>query len=267
MWKWPFSFYSAFDQDLTVKFFTNYLITTYCRAAPYFIGILAAFFLRDPVNVRRPSFLAVVSGWILALLGIAIVVFGLVPGFNGFPLSVDAAAAFNSLSHVVWAGALAWIAYSCVTGAVKGADRVLGWTMWRPLSAISYSVYLIAPIVIAAYYLSREEAVRFSHWNTVRISSWRSHRHISCCTWLIDWLTDQSINCWIQSLFHWLIDFRELVFEFWFFSIQLVIFGGNLVISVALGFIVYIFIEAPVRSLVQLVWRRTVSRSYDIAAD
>ncbi|OQV20744.1 Nose resistant to fluoxetine protein 6 [Hypsibius exemplaris] len=204
---------SAFDQDLTIKYFTSYLITTYCRAAPYFIGILAAFFLRDPAAVRKLGFFAVICGWFVALLSIAVVVFGLVPGFNGYPLSVDAAAAFNSLSHVAWAVALAWIAYSCMTGAVKGVDRVLGWSMWRPLSTISYSVYLISPIIICIYYLSREETIRFSHWNT------------------------------------------------------LVVFGGNLVISFVLGYVVYIFIEAPVRSLVQLLMRRPTARKYSVNDD
>ena len=112
--------------------------------------------------------LAVGVGWVLALVGLGTVVFGLLPGFNGHPLSVDASAAYNSLSHVVWAAALAWIFYSCITSSVKMVERVLSWSAWVSVSTMSYSVYLVSPIVISAYYLSRETSIHYSLFNAVR---------------------------------------------------------------------------------------------------
>lgn len=158
---------SAFDEEVTIRYFTQYLITTYCRAAPYFFGIVAAHYLRKPEDLPKLSYLWRVFGWIVTMLGIAIVVFGLVPAFNGYPLSTSAAAAFNSLSHIIWSLALAWIAYICVTNHGGLVECFLGWRFWTPFSTISYSTYLFSPIMICVYYLSREEPIRFSHYNAV----------------------------------------------------------------------------------------------------
>ncbi|GAU88661.1 hypothetical protein RvY_01312 [Ramazzottius varieornatus] len=198
---------TTMDQELTLRFFTSHLITTYTRAAPYFIGIAAAHFLKDPPNVRRVSSLALGAGWALALTGMGLVVFGLLPGFNGYPLSVDAAAAFNSLSHVVWAASLAWIFYSCITSSVKVVEHVLGWSAWIPISTMSYSVFLVSPIVISAYYLSRESTIHFSHY-----------------------------NAWI-------------------------LFLGNLAMCLIAGFVIYILVEAPMRSLTKHILTRRRGRS------
>ncbi|XP_055357686.1 nose resistant to fluoxetine protein 6-like [Paramacrobiotus metropolitanus] len=193
---------STFDQNLILRYFNEYLIATYCRASPYFFGIAAAYYLRRPSEVVRLSLLARVIGWIIALIGLGIVVFGLTPGFNGYPLSVDASAAFNSLSHIVWSCSLAWVAYNCALGFGGLVQHFLEWKLWLPFSMISYSVYLFGPVMICIYYLSREEPIRFSHYNAITL--------------------------------------------FW----------GNLVFSVLAGLAVYLFIEAPIRSLSKLCLER-----------
>ena len=215
------------DQELSLQYFTSYFITTYTRAAPYFIGIAVAHFLKDPPNVRRIGTLALGIGWVVALLGLGTVVFGLLPGFNGSPLSVDASAAYNSLSHVVWAAALAWIFYSCITSSVKIVEHVLGSSVWIPLSTMSYSVYLVSPIIISAYYLSRETTIRFSLFNAVRFPLFFLCR------------------CELIRLI----------------SLQFFLFWGHLVMSLLAGFVIYVFVEAPIRSLTKHFLTRRRSRS------
>ncbi|MCP9261959.1 Nose resistant to fluoxetine protein 6 [Dirofilaria immitis] len=129
-------------QDLNT-YWPDVYVKPYIRCNPYIIvennnrmgsvyhfGLLAVFGL---YNYARTGYISEVERIIYALFG-----------RNAYALS------------------LAWITFACATGYGGAINHILGWRAWIPLSRTTFCAYLIHPILLQIYYLSRPHAFHFT---------------------------------------------------------------------------------------------------------
>ncbi|XP_037929232.1 nose resistant to fluoxetine protein 6-like [Teleopsis dalmanni] len=96
--------------------------------------------------------LTVATGWILAMLNLFVLIFGLYRA----QLSRLIAAAYSSLSHSAWALSLAWITIACSTGYGGYINTFLSASWLYPFSRVTYCAYLVHPIVIRSMALNSD---------------------------------------------------------------------------------------------------------------
>ena len=69
--------------------------------------------------------------------------FGIYPNFNGNPLTRVENILYQSTSRILWAFALGFIIFSCSMKKGGFVNDILCWTVWVPLSRLSFCAYLI----------------------------------------------------------------------------------------------------------------------------
>ncbi|KXJ26852.1 Nose resistant to fluoxetine protein 6 [Exaiptasia diaphana] len=65
-------------------------------------------------------------------------------------------------SPFAWALSLAWVIYVCHAGFGGLVDNILSARFWIPLSRLTYSVYLVHPMVLGAFYGSLQSTVAYT---------------------------------------------------------------------------------------------------------
>ncbi|GFR70558.1 nose resistant to fluoxetine protein 6-like [Elysia marginata] len=127
-------------------------ISPYCRMGPYLAGMLCgyALYYMDGRRVRLHRAL-VVLGWVASAAIALTVLYGLKDYFNGKEMSLHLAATYNALSRTAWGVSVAWVIFSCSTGYGGVVNTFLSWSVWVPLSRLTYVVYLIHIIVIIVW--------------------------------------------------------------------------------------------------------------------
>ena len=106
--------------------------------------------------------------WLCSLATLAAILLAMQPAMNGAQLSELQSALYSSLSRPLWACALAWITFACITrqssGPFKLVELLLGAQCFAPLSRLTYPAYLVHPIVMALFYGTRQSSFHFSHY-------------------------------------------------------------------------------------------------------
>ncbi|GFR63502.1 nose resistant to fluoxetine protein 6-like [Elysia marginata] len=129
--------------------FYDIYISPYSRMGPYLVGIMCGYILSNlnRRSVRIPRHFVLI-GWLAAIATGLAVIYGLYPYFKGTDMDPHAASIYNALSRTAWALSVAWIIFSCVTGSGGVVDTFLSWSLWVPLSRLTYVVYLIHVLVL-----------------------------------------------------------------------------------------------------------------------
>lgn len=124
----------------------------YVRIPPYLVGMILGYImyrLRDRRVVIPRIFLAL--GWVIAT-GVAIAtVFGLYGDYTDHPLEKAGNIIYEMLSRFAWGVFLAWVVISCKYGQPGWINDILSWNLWVPLSRVTYTAYLLHPIVITTF--------------------------------------------------------------------------------------------------------------------
>ncbi|GBN61441.1 Nose resistant to fluoxetine protein 6, partial [Araneus ventricosus] len=156
--------------------FSEYFLGLYIhpcgRYHVYAIGIFLAYFLynrkknTDRVVKGRYNKILFYVGAILAAIFSSLCVFGL--NFFGQSLRTTLFASFyNALHHLLFSLSFAWFVYHCATGKLGFFNRMLSARILVPLSRLSYSAYLLHPILMEAYFLSLRAPFQYSHLSLV----------------------------------------------------------------------------------------------------
>ncbi|RUS71521.1 hypothetical protein EGW08_020719 [Elysia chlorotica] len=124
-------------------------ISPYCRMGPYLAGMVCGYALYR-INGRRVKmhWVLVVLGWGVSAATALAVLYGLKDYFDGEQINLHVAAAYNALSRTAWGLSVAWVIFSCVTGHGGVVNKFLSWSVWVPLSRLTFVVYLIHIIVL-----------------------------------------------------------------------------------------------------------------------
>ncbi|CAH1248349.1 Hypp8112 [Branchiostoma lanceolatum] len=154
--------------------YTEYYIKPWVRIGPYLIGMFVGWVLYKTRGMRASDrcdgkmVLWLVSfGWCSAIASALAVVFGLYGVYNGAVLSYSVNMFFIAIHRSVWAMALGWMVVACYHGYGGVVNTVLSWTFWMPLSRLTYSAYLIHPIVMFVTYHTAESTLHLSTLNVI----------------------------------------------------------------------------------------------------
>uniref|UniRef100_A0A1I8IL75 NRF domain-containing protein n=1 Tax=Macrostomum lignano TaxID=282301 RepID=A0A1I8IL75_9PLAT len=130
--------------------FSGIYIKPWFRATPYLVGLLVALL------------------WLVAA-GVALsIVYGLYDVDGGrVKLSQNVASLYNAVYRPLWAAAVGWVTIACVTGNGGWVNSLLSQPLFAPLSRLTYCAYLVHPVVMLAYYLSRRQAMVWDNFSVI----------------------------------------------------------------------------------------------------
>uniref|UniRef100_A0A1I8IP37 NRF domain-containing protein n=1 Tax=Macrostomum lignano TaxID=282301 RepID=A0A1I8IP37_9PLAT len=149
--------------------FSGIYIKPWFRATPYLVGVLSGYLLHRLKERRwRPNRLLVALLWLVAA-GVALsIVYGLYDVDGGrVKLSQNVASLYNAVYRPLWAAAVAWVTIACVTGNGGWVNSLLSQPLFAPLSRLTYCAYLVHPVVMLAYYLSRRQAMVWDNFSVI----------------------------------------------------------------------------------------------------
>lgn len=55
---------------------------------------------------------------------------------------------YDVMSRIVWSMALCYVIFACVHNSTSFVNRFLSHPIWQPISRLSFSIYLVQPIVL-----------------------------------------------------------------------------------------------------------------------
>lgn len=105
-----------------------------------------------------------IAGWTCSIATIAAILLAMLPVVNGQPVGELEAALYSSLSRTLWACAIGWMVFACLTNHGGLFNSLLSAPLFAPFSRLTYPAFLIHPIVIAAFYGSRPMSFQFSNY-------------------------------------------------------------------------------------------------------
>ena len=144
---------------------TQVYVKPYCRIGPYIIGlVLGAVFYYEykPALSKLANWVIYLSLW---LVGIAIgmsAVYGLYGGFQGRVLTDAENILYNMFSRTGWGVALAIVLFACHHGYGGPINSFLSMSFWIPLSRLTYTAYLVHPVVLALIIGSQRDTIYYT---------------------------------------------------------------------------------------------------------
>lgn len=146
-------------------------IKPYCRISPYLVGIALGYLIfiemtaphKSPLN-KVPRQTVAVIGWCLAtILGLTIVygIYGATK-HGGKPFNKTENILYGTFSRFTWGLSLAWVIYACNKGYGSLVNKILSASYWIPLSRLTYSAYLVHPIVLGVYFGSFRNTAEYT---------------------------------------------------------------------------------------------------------
>ena len=134
----------------------------YTRMAPYFVGVLLCFVNDDRASrlpVRMHRWLA----WTLVLLAATLTGAAIWPTYErAHWWSRAGAVAYSDLSRLGFSVGVALVIWLCISGACPALNGVLSMRFFDAPAKLTYSAYLVHPIIIRAYYFQRTALLHYS---------------------------------------------------------------------------------------------------------
>ncbi|OQR69130.1 nose resistant to fluoxetine protein 6-like [Tropilaelaps mercedesae] len=135
----------------------NVYIKPYCRMGPYLVGMVTGYVIHQSNGRLQFTRRATVLGWVGAISGMLVVLYAMWNANTGVSLPpVAIAALYGACSRTLWAVGLSWIVLACLSGHGGVVNSILSWKGLVPFSRLTYSAYIIHPVVMAIFYGSRE---------------------------------------------------------------------------------------------------------------
>ncbi|CAF3972930.1 unnamed protein product [Adineta steineri] len=127
----------------SLDFFEKVYITPWCRIGPFIIGMITRLIIEQYHSTlsKIKIILYTIISIILAMICIYFPFYS-----NYFPKFFGII--YQSLSRQCWAIAVGWLIFACSTNHGGLINKILSWPLWTIIARLSYSAYLIHPIII-----------------------------------------------------------------------------------------------------------------------
>ena len=137
-----------------------YYVKPYCRINPYLVGMALGYIIwkvnqwKSQTGDRRAlklrlTILSTIS-WPVSFTLCFALVYGLYSSFHGHLMSEFENILYLGLSRTLWGLGLSLLIFICYSGMGGPIDTFLSWGVFVPLSRLTFTAYLIHPIVISA---------------------------------------------------------------------------------------------------------------------
>ena len=121
-----------------------FYVAPWVRYQPYLVGIMLGYILHhlrgQPVKMRKEVNIFM---WEAAFLTGFAVVYGLYDFRKTHQMSLFVATMYNTFQRLAWSLALAWVIFSCSKGYGGIINELLSWSVFAPLSRLTFCSYLI----------------------------------------------------------------------------------------------------------------------------
>ncbi|XP_023215921.1 nose resistant to fluoxetine protein 6-like [Centruroides sculpturatus] len=142
---------------LSLQYFKPYI-----HIGPYMVGMaLGYLFLRKPKIQIKP--IIQIALWLSSTAIAMSIVYSTAPWNGGYGYSVEIATIYSAFSKTAWSLSVAWLIYACITGHAGFINTILSWKAWIPFSRLSFTIYLIHPLVQWVYMAYQHERMYPSH--------------------------------------------------------------------------------------------------------
>ncbi|CAC5380350.1 unnamed protein product [Mytilus coruscus] len=138
-------------------YFDAYYQMPHCRIGPYLVGMYTGYILYTTKCKCKMNQFVNLTIWAVFAASALAVLYGIYDDINSDQLSIGVAALYNVLHKTVWGAAVCWVIFACATGNGGFVNTILSWKGFVPLSRLTYCAYLIHPLVMYFYYISRKQ--------------------------------------------------------------------------------------------------------------
>ena len=153
--------------DLSEYYYTK----PYCRINPYIIGMGLGYIIWKISQWRRESgnkrslelrmAILDVFFWPISFVLCFALVYGLYDTFHGHIMSEFENILYLGLSRTLWGLGLSLFIFICYSGLGGPVDSFLSWGVFVPLSRLTFSAYLIHPVVIMTFMFSLRDRIYY----------------------------------------------------------------------------------------------------------
>ena len=136
--------------DFSDKIYTK----PYTRAAPYIIGLIMGYVFFKNIKIKIHWFVDWLIYSVIFLIGACCLfacVYGLYSSFDRGGLSLAENVSYFMFSCFTWGVGLALIVFTCHNGYASTINSFLSMSFWVPLGRLTYTAYLVHPIVSIVY--------------------------------------------------------------------------------------------------------------------
>ncbi|XP_069118732.1 O-acyltransferase like protein-like [Argopecten irradians] len=162
------NWYSVLDRDRIEAYWTDIYVFPLGRIGAYMIGFLFGIFLQKRTR-RSTSKIVGFVGWTMAT-GVALTLVYVVYDFNkeeGEPWTSLQNACYEAVSRPAWAMCICWVIFACYNYMGGPVNAFLSWKGLIPLSRLTYSVYLIHPLVMQLRGYSAKSILYYSDFDMI----------------------------------------------------------------------------------------------------
>jgi len=144
----------------------------FAHMSSYCIGIVSGIFLsfKNPVQDNRSNDTPmkkcfVIIGWLFSYICKLAVIYAVYPWNQGNSTpSITVSALYASTSRTIWSLTLAWDAIAAGLGYGGAISQLLSWSPFIVLSRLTFTCYLIAPVIMMASAALTRSPYHFTHF-------------------------------------------------------------------------------------------------------
>ena len=178
---WSANFLDGMD---SAAYDRGYYINPFFRSTPYIIGFITAQLWHEKSRIWPHFGLTRLMSFFLSLAAIGLMFFLCFWGSGGYTkrpclsyenpdsnqecgsdVSRTERALYTSLMRPLWGFSLALISLLSFNGQLNflGVNALLSWSGWGPIGRLSFSMYLLHPLVVLFNVLGRRSKIRYSN--------------------------------------------------------------------------------------------------------
>ena len=142
-------------------------IKPYTRAGPYIVGLVLGFVLFKKVRINIHWFV----DWLLYRVILIVAggclfstVYGLYSSWGRGGLTLAENVSYFMFGRVVWAVGLSLLVFACHNGYGRAINAFLSMRVWVPLSRMTYTAYLIHPIILTVIFNTLREPFTYADY-------------------------------------------------------------------------------------------------------
>ena len=142
-------------------------IKPYCRISPYLVGLVLGYVLYKKIRFNfhwLVNWMMYVGVWVLAAGCCVSTLYGLYDSWHGHQLSLAENVTYFMFSRFVWAVGLALMVFACHNGYGWVINSFLSMKFWIPLSRLTYTAYLIHPIILTVIFSSLRDPFTYTEY-------------------------------------------------------------------------------------------------------